>query len=536
MTAAYLTAHSVAVLISGIWTDITADVVSSIKATWGISGSSVLDRIATVGTLSFDLNNATQKYSPNSGTFLEGWIKGAPICVTCTFDGQVHNRFYGFLEATEIESGTYGTRHVSVRCVDWMQIASQYPVVLQQAVANKRANQGVDLIVQAMPIKPHFLDLASTTDVFSVIFDVVKSKTKALTEFAKLILSDFGYLYLRHDRYYGEQLTVEGRHDRDSGRAIARIPMADAESGLLLKEDGFYLLKEDGGRIILNESKEFAFDNTMQDLEMEYGADIHNHITLRSYPRQIVASVSVLFSLNAPILVLAGQTVENVVGYYVDPLGGGTQINGDTMIVPVATTDYKMYANSDGTGTDLTSSLVVTAFYTPSAVFYTLQNTGGTDGYVTHLQARGYPLYIYNSVEQFVEDPASILQNGYLELNIDQRYTPSVVPNAGLAEILLPLEQDPKTVVRKVSFLANSSFEHMSAFLVYDVGDLIRIVENQGATDSLYFIQGVSFEITVAGIIYCVYTLRNAATLSDQYWELETAGKSELEQTTFIAY
>lgn len=532
----YLDSRTIELLLNGVWTDITADVVSPIRCNWGMSGNGVLDRVAVPGSLSFDVNNVTQKYTPGSATASPYFVRGVVVRLTVTYEGEPYVRFRGKMNEAPIQSGTWGTRRASLRCSDWMQIASTDPLVLLQSYASKRADEGIQIILGQMSTQPQATLLAMTTDIFALIFDTIKNKTKALTEFSKLIMSEFGMLYLRKDRLYGETLVVEGRHDRDAGASFMSIPISRDNSVPLLLEDGDELLLEDGTPLLLNESTTYDFDNTMQSLDVVYGSEFHNYVSVRNYPREIGNTVSVLFKLNAPIELAAGETKTNILGSFVDPGGGGTQINGNTMITPVINTDYKMFANSDGTGTDLTANLTVTAEYNPAGVIYTLHNTGGTTGYVTTLQARGYPVKIYNPVEQWDQDDASILQNGYSELIVDQRYSPTIMPNVGLAQVLLAQEKDAKTMVNKLSGLANTNHELMASFLVGDVGSLIQVIETQTGTNTPYYIQGVNFEIGLNGIVTFTWLLREALSLSSQYWELETVGYGELEVTTFVGY
>ena len=533
--AAYLDYREIKVYLDGGWFDITSDIVSPIKCDWGISGNSPLDRIAQAGTMSFDVNNINKNYSPGSATTY-GIIKGTPIKLTLAYDGATYVRFYGLVDEVKIQSGDRGTRRATINAVDWMEIASTYPLILPQSYTNKRADQGVTLIVDAMPIQPQARDFATTNDTFGIIFDVIKSRTKALTEFAKLMLSEFGYLYLRKDKLYGETLMIEAKHDRDSGITQSTIPVTSDTSGRMLAEDGSYVLAEDGYKIINDESTTYDFDNSMLSLETIYGDNYYNYVVVRNYPRLVGASTAVLYQINAPISLAAGETKTNLKGSYTDPVAGGTQINGTGMTTPVSGTDYKMYQNSDGTGTNLTANLSVTADYGTDGVIYTITNTGGTAGYVTLLQARGYPVYVYNPVEQFTQDNASVLQNGYNELLVDQKYSTTLLPNIGLAQVLLSQEKDAKVVVSKINLLANTSPQHMNSFLQYDVGSLIKIEENQTGTNDYFFIQAVDFQIDLGGVIKYSYLLKNAVTLSSSYWTLETAGKSELESTTFVSY
>ena len=76
----------------------------------------------------------------------------------------------------------------------------------------------------------------------------------------------------------------------------------------------------------------------------------------------------------------------------------------------------------------------------------------------------------------------------------------------------------------------------MLAFLYFDVGNLIRVVDTKHNIDQQFFIQSVKFTIKQGGVILVTWGLVEALYANNVYWELEVAGKSELEQTTFISY
>lgn len=536
MTAAYLESVTMAAMVTGSWAiDLTQYIVSSIKCSWGINGNGPLDKIASTGEMEFVVNNIGKEFTQGSPTFI-GLVKGAPVRLRLDYDDGFYYRFYGRVEKINIMSGPYGKRQATITCSDWMDVASNYPIILAQSQANLRADQAVQLILYEMPIKPQETTISTTNDTFSTVFDTVKENTTALSEFAKLMISEYGYLYLRKGRYTGENLVVEARHDRDANTTVSPIPVLTSLAGDLLLETGDYLLLEDGFKLVLDETEQLEFSNLMTDLDAVYGDKFSNYVSVKTYPRR-VGSLSTLFTVNSPIYLTAGQTKSNIKGAYTDPNGGGTKINGSSMVAPVASTDYKMYANSDGTGTDLTAFLSVSGTYGTEAVQYSLTNTStGTAGYVTLLQARGYPVYTYNAIAQYIKDDTSILQNGYKPLNIDQKYSTTLMPNIGLATIILSREKDARIVIERLSFIANTSPAMMFSFLNHDVGSLIKVVESQTNTNAYYFIQDVEFEITVGGIVTCSWGLTLNQSTSDVYWMVETVGNSELGVSTFVGY
>ena len=65
----------------------------------------------------------------------------------------------------------------------------------------------------------------------------------------------------------------------------------------------------------------------------------------------------------------------------------------------------------------------------------------------------------------------------------------------------------PRTVPRRLRFLANRSDALMLAFLECEPGSRVHIVEPMTAVDNDFFIQAVSFDIEPAGLIWCEWGL-----------------------------
>jgi hypothetical protein len=279
------------------------------------------------------------------------------------------------------------------------------------------------------------------------------------------------------------------------------------------------------------------FDNSMMAADVGYGSHLFNRISVKSYPRLVdIAATTVLFSLSSPTSLAAGETKTDLRGTFRDPVGGASKVAGMNMVTPVATTDYQMFANRDGTGTNLTANLIVTAVYGASDVLYTLHNTGGTPGYVTKLQARGKGIYIYDPIEYVNEDTASKNEYGYLELSVDMKYQQNTETAAALADVMLSQLKDPKISLNKITYLANYSDFAMMMFFTLDIGDLINIKESLNGVNANYYIQALDYKITPGKIIKCIYTVAEASSLSSNYWQLEMIGFSELGTTTVLGY
>ena len=503
--------------VSGAWADLTSDVVESITGYWGMRSNKELDRVADTGQMFFTLDNTAGLYAPKLGTALAGWKKGVPVKLVVRFRDRDHIRFRGVVDSMKITGGALGLRRVYVTVKDWMDYAGKYPLVSPGIQTNKRADEALTTIVNAMPIAPQGSTFSVGDETFPTVFDLTSTKTKALTEFNKLALSEMGYIYLRKDWQTGENLRFDKRTYRKGTDALTSYSVPAANDGYLLKEDGGYLLTENGDRIIIERAETFSLDvdNNMQDINVDYGNNLINRVSNIAYPRKVDTSVKVLFSLGYPQQIGAGETIE-LRGNYFDPTGGATvNAESSTMITPAATTDYLMNTLQDGTGTNRTSSLSVTAVYGTEGVTYTLVSSAADTCFITLLQARGYGIYTYATTETTAENTPSINEFGYASDTLHQQYQQNT--NLGKRETakILDAERQPRTVLNKVTMQANKDVDYLLGYIMHDIGDLVHVEEDETGINAYYYIQGLSFSISPA------FVDGTATAIIDYGWTLK---------------
>lgn len=501
--------------LNSVWTDITSDVITgSVRGSWGMGSNHPLDLLAGTGEMTLSLRNSTKKYSLDSASALAGWKRGIAFKWLATFDGKAWGKFYGTVNDIEIDPGIYGERQAHITVLDWMDYAAKHPLLSTGYQTNKRADQAISTILSSMPIQPLSRTLNTGTISFPALFDTVKSKTKAYAEFSKIIFSEMGYLYVQKDAATGERLVFESNHTRHGWRTLSTIPVAAASSSNLLMEDGSTFLLENGDPLVLDEATTPTYNNSMVEANVAYGDNIINRMTVTAYPKKVDTTTQVLFDLADPMVIGSAETME-FRSNYIDPSGGGAQVSADTasMRTPTETTDYLMNTLEDGTGTDISANLTVTAVYGTEAVTYTLVNTYANTGWITFLQARGKGVYTYNPVESAKQNTASINEFGYQGESLHQKYSRTTSNGVVEANKILENNKNPRTVLNSVSFFANSSDALMFSFLALDVGDLINIIETQLNINGYFYIQGVGFEVLAGGIIKFTWIVKEALTL-----------------------
>jgi len=497
------------------WTNITSDVIGTIAAEWGIQGSTPIDRIADTGTLTFTLNNATGKYSPDHAAALAGWRKGAFISLYLNYEAAGNNKFFGQVETLDISSGIYGKRTVTVTVVDWLDHAAEFSLDSLSLAQNKRGDEAISTIVSSMARQPNAQTLDAGNTTFPVIFDTLDGSTRAYSELAKIANSELGYTYLRRDQVYGERLIFENSTHRSGLSALSKIPLAAPDSFSLLKEDGDLLLLETADQILIEELEDAVFDNSMMNLGVAYGQDLINKVKMEIYPKRQDSSLQILFSLDSPMQLAPSGIDQTFEGSYKDPTGGDARVTGLSMVTPVINTDYKMWTNDDGTGTDITADLVITAVYMADRVIYTVRNNHATlSGYITLLQARGYGIYSFNPIQYVASDTASISAHGEYEQTVEQKYQADLAQGVVAGNTFLDQYKDPRTVINSMTCNANRTGQLMESFLSLDIGDLIHVKETQSAIDRWAWIQNIRFELRPGGLLNYTYGLKEHDSLA----------------------
>lgn len=529
ITPTYLTLYVLQAYCAGAWTDLTPYVISNIEVKMGMPDGKPTTRLADSGSMTFTLNNMGKLFSPGSATALTGWKKGVPVWLLFDYDSTTFyiRSYVKDLTITQ-DAGTLGQKRVLVNCADWLDYAARQPLLSPGIYSNRRGDEALDILVPTMPIQPQATEYAEGVSIFPALFDTVTTSTKAYSEFSKIAFSEPGYIYIRGDRTSGEKLVFESAHTRNGLRELTDVPIITSLCGRLLKEDSGYLLLENGDKLVLDESEPAYYNNTAMATEVSYGKNVINRMVVTCYPKRVSASAEVLYSLDAPMLIGSGETI-TFRGGYSDPTGGATaNADASTMIAPVASTDYEMWSNEDGTGTDMTADLTVTAVYGTEGVEYTLVNGSVDAGWITLLQARGYGIFQYNPLEAAAEDAASVNEYGYTAEAVQMQYQREIQPGQVEASKVVEAEKQPRTVLEKVQFNANSSPLLMQSFLYMGIGDLAHIVDEQADIDGWYYIQGVEFSIAPAQGVAVI----NFAWRLRQHYGLEAGLTAIAIQTT----
>lgn len=518
--------------LGGSWVDVTSDVlsVSPINCSQGIMGAGPLDRVAGTGRCTFELRNdkgctggVMGYYTPGHTNCRAGFEAGIECRVSFTYDGVSYPTFYGRIPYGGINptSGQYTLQRTGVEVRDWFDQAGMHDLMTPQFAQNKRSDMVAALIVEDMPIAPLDTDYRTGLYIYGSVFDTVRAKTRAITEFNKLVMSESGYLYLVHDTAGYERLTLESKRNREENEDLSEYYKLKAEGSKLKAEDGTFILLEEGGNLLLDERYEYpaSFDNSFIGVTAGVSPYYYNSVTVKTFPRKVDTEPVILWELQTATKIEPGQTI-TLSGRYKDPVGGSKSVSGIDMIAPVDGLDYLFNETAEGDGHNWNWALEITATYSTSGVEYTLKNNHTELGYVTRLRARGTGVYVYDTVEQVAEDESAFATLGRRPLVVEMRYQDDPADVDDIAEEYLEIYNSRRMVIHSVRFMANVSEFAMRSFLNFRIGHRIRLKEAVTvpvAED--YFINGIEWTM-IGNVIYYTWYVKSAATELSEDWSL----------------
>lgn len=510
------------------WTDISVDVLSPLSLSYGITGGGPSDRVASSGTCTFSLNNSDSNsagiagyYSSGSSVARGGWTLGIRVRVSLHDPATTtwHVRFVGSISTISPIAGVRGARTVAVTAVDWFDDAARSRIDGIATQINKRSDEIISLLIANVSHSPESESLAVGASTFAYALDTAREGAPVLQEIARVVNSELGYLYQRGDG----TVTFEARGQR--------ISTDDA----------------------------YTFDNTMSGLSFTSDrAHVLSDVRTTIYPRTVDASLVVLYALTSATQIAAGQTV-TIQGGYTDPSNRAVRVGGKDLAALVSVTDYTANSLADGSGTDYTSSISVTANTSSNAVTFSVTNSASVAIFITKLQIRGKGIYDYQPITATAHDAAVALSFGDSVSALDMPYQNSFSVGSDAASYLLSLYgtrtigvwhlgtsgSSNLGVSTQLSYEVQRSVGDVSVspttaalqtqILVRDVGDRIALTESMTGLSAIdYYIQAVELTIQSPGIPFVTWTLAPADTTA--YWRLDTVNFSELGSNTYLSY
>jgi hypothetical protein len=494
------------------WRDVTRDVRTSVQPSWryGIEGSDPSDRIADAGVLTFALNNGDWNtgakmgwYSPLNTLKRGGFDYNIPVRVVVANAGTLYYKFEGKLSNVHVTPGTHEDRLVQCTAVDLMDDYANVPAPALPAQFNKRGDELVNTILDAIDpsLQPPARAIDTGLDVHPLAFDNVRENEMTVREMLnEVCLSDLGRLFFMGSTS-GWRVVYRNRHYTALNTTVdVSVQDEIARGGLDVP----------GSR-----------DDIISDVQ----------VTVHSTRTDTVAT-TVLYSLETTTTLIDPGETKTPFGPYRDP-DTGEQIGGMDQQPLAPHTDYEMNSASDGSGTDLTATFTATAGSDGGGVKFTVTNNGSVSGYVTKLQQRG------RGIHRFPVVIPKKVNNGFGRLlQLDMPFQSSVNVGDDIATYLAELLSRPLARVNSITFLANQSPAMMTAALACEPGSRIAVTEQvTGLNVEQFTILSVSYRMQPAAeesLLWCTWFLEPAST--QRFWVMGVPGSSEIGVTTIVGF
>lgn len=498
--------------LSGVWTDVTSDVIGDIECSSGIHGWDISDRVADAGKMTFTLRNVNNEYTPGHASCRAGFYVGikARYRVKIYYSGYVtYTRFCGWVMSDSIEVDSNPWNSVTkVTAYDYMQILADHELRNASLQANLDFGQTCGVLTDLMPIQPSYDTAFGGVEDFQFVFDTMKDKTYGLSEMAKICQTELGFCYVRND-YDDEQLVYEGRNYRIINTSINTTAQGDS----------------------------YTFDSNFKDSKISHGRYYYNCINTTVYPREYTSTAydTLLFKLNDVVSIGSGETII-ITGGFTDPEQKAQTITS-AGLYPLTNDNIKFNSAPDGTGTDLISYMT-TLTLTDHVNQFSLEitNSYSSTAYLWFWELYGLGVRIWDSVSQTFEDTAKITADGRRQFNLDLKYQRNNLVAVDIGNQLLDLYSVKRTTLDKVTIVANRSDALIRMFAQMQVGHRMRLMEDSAGIDAEYYLHGLDWKARPGGYIEFTMFLAPAALYAGTYWILGYVGKSEIGTHTYMGY
>ena len=272
-------------------------------------------------------------------------------------------------------------------------------------------------------------------------------------------------------------------------------------------------------------------DNPYISIEQEDPlGTIANHVEaeVRSYTTATLAVLWTHPETGAASPTLAPGETKIFEAFYPNPSSANNAVEVNAWTTPAATTDILANTASDGSGTNKTSDITISA---PTAVksgermTITLSNAAtGVDVYLTKIQARGTAVTTLNPVIVRAIDTASQAIYGERKYTAESRFFPNSTEAQAWCDYQLAIYESPVDILTmRFSAATNDNIEPA---LNLDLSNRVTVTgtnASQLGFSSDFFIEAVAHNVTEGGTNHVVeWQLSPATGGYSQFWILGT--------------
>ena len=442
------------------------------------SGGNGFQRVQP-GRMNITLENYDQRYDPyNEDSPLYGYLlpgKSFRLRVKNGTAGDFHDIMAGYIDDIQPIS----SRACRIIGVDTLETLNQALVSHADIETAVRVDDTVEDILTDAGVTLYDVDQMS--DIIPYWWMDKVTATYALGELEDLVI---GVFFIASD----------GTAKFYSRRRLGEETVAILESDDILRE------------IVINQPWEL----------------VRNQIETPVNPRQSQAEAE-LFSITDVVEVSAGESVTIWAAYRYD----NEQVPALSVSVTEPSSDFKVYDDTGGVGSDLTASCTLTVTAFAESAKLVVANGSASTGYITALNVRGEPLTNPNPLTIRDEDTDSIAIYGTRKLVIDSKWqqdtNDAIDRTSTLINIFADVRRNPVIQIEGRSDLQFG----------LDLFDRVSLMVPYLSIDTAYRIGSIKHDwaSTNGQTVITTLTLEELVDYAAAYWNFPT----NIGQTTYFA-
>ena len=478
--------------IGAAWVSIKRDVEifkTPTVAKRGISGADITNRVAAPGSLSTSLDNGESNsggklgyYSPEHADMRANFGRNTLVRLKITYDGTDNYKFYGYITELEPTVGQFRERSSKLYATDYMQRLTEQRLSLIPVQQDKRSDQIIDTVVDAMPVAP--LNVNYATDKFSLPYALsgeMDEKTSSMAAIQKVCQTVLGYCFVRGNTTDGETLVFQREEERAMTASAATL------------------------------------DNTMSDMSIKRSTDkMKNRVVGKVHPTRVDEDNETLIYESDNDIYVDGGDTQTFTFRFKDPANLATRISAVDVQALEANVHYRASRWEGGMGSDATLLLTITPANGANSAEWEVENTGGFRVFINLVNIFGRGIYYYNPVTVVAETaPAD------REVSYDFYYLSDSQRARGFLSRLLERVSESAPEVESVSFYADESATLMDYAMDLDIGDRVTMQEAATGLSGDYIINNVAYTIETSGALRVDWGLEPADT--NDYFILDSS-------------
>jgi hypothetical protein len=448
---------------------------------WRLGMAAPYDSSSTPAEAQITVRNTSQKYSPETVaalTLLPGkWLR------ILSNDGVLNYAYFtGIIERVEPLAGTLGKRTAVIHVAGAEKQLAQAVVRLAPQI-NVSADTVINAVLDSVPLRRPVLKGIAVLNV------VGNSELDSNT----VLATDFGRsLETGHSTFaYVGDTWAEGIPASEAIRQLA-----ESERGRFFFNrfgDGIFVNRH---RTLLNTTSLATFDDSADEVEYAYAADLANRVTATITPRSIGITNTILWKVDSAqrISPVSGR---EIIAHYRDD--EKRSIGALTVLPPIRGIDYTANTAADGTGFDVTAYVDVSLLRADfSAATLNVYNNVGVTVYLqAGMQIRGTPLYLDDPLTIEQTDWTSVTFHGLRTLNFNLPNLNSGEEAEQVARYELVRRATPRGTVRRIRL---NTVKHAEPILTLSILERITIQDAQTGHDADYFIVAEEHTVDLGGL------------------------------------